>query len=321
MSLFFTFQVRRAIRKSGDISKRVNATRQSFGEAKSKYTSVERQWNLLEARRKRLMKPWNQQIQIDVSAIENQILKRKTNKKKLLEKINTVRKKASELKTMKNATATAMHNVDDDVAEASETVDQVKQKLDQQWTASQAMPSFLETEDQKNPTNIKPTPSEEEAANLEDTMLQENGPELETLRQQLKMGKKMDESTLDSTRKDLDATQNNFEKIQDKHDAIAMQLNATELIVFKIKNQIFNETKKINQLQQSITDTKRKRILSTRSKEYSKIYELFLNTSHYVNVTHAKQQQKDIAMKALALYMAARQKLQNTTEMGTCTKN
>jgi len=119
----------------------------------------------------------------------------------------------------------------------------------------------------------------------------------------------------------LDATQNNFEKIQDKHDAIAMQLNATELIVFKIKNQIFNETKKINQLQQSITDTKRKRILSTRSKEYSKIYELFLNTSHYVNVTHAKQQQKDIAMKALALYMAARQKLQNTTEMGTCTKN
>ena len=55
-------------------------------------------------------------------------------------------------------------------------------------------------------------------------MLQENGPELETLRQQLKMGKKMDESTLDSTRKDLDATQNNFEKIQDKHDAIAMQL-------------------------------------------------------------------------------------------------
>jgi hypothetical protein len=110
------------------------------------------------------------------------------------------------------------------------------------------MPSFLETEVQKNPTNIKPTPSEEEAANLEDTMLQENGPELETLRQQLKMGKKMDESTLDSTRKKLDATQNNFEKIQDKHDAITMQLNATELIVFKIKNQIFNETKKINQL-------------------------------------------------------------------------
>merc|ERR1711865_145334 len=63
-----TKSVRRAIRKSGDISKRVNATRPSFGEAKSKYTSVERQWNLLEARRKRLMKPWNQQIQIDVSA-------------------------------------------------------------------------------------------------------------------------------------------------------------------------------------------------------------------------------------------------------------
>jgi chromosome segregation ATPase len=93
-----TKSVRRAIRKSGDISKRVNATRQSFGEAKSKYTSVERQWNLLEARRKRLTKPWNQQIQIDVSAIENQILKRKTNKKKIIGKNKYHSKKSIRIK-------------------------------------------------------------------------------------------------------------------------------------------------------------------------------------------------------------------------------
>ena len=331
-----TRSVRRAIRKSGDISKRVNATREEFRTALATYNRVEQDWNVLDARRRVLIAPWDKQVNVDVSEIQARLDVLRSKAKKIKKQILLLNTKGTTLGMKIEKTETSMSHAVEDVGSASKSVDNTKEQLDTQWIASQSMSSFLQLQ------KTVSTPSEEDAEALEDQMLVENGQALETLKEELNMkrsnnggddhrfqkvdsdgaaqgqvkGKEdvVNEEDLNDKRDNLDEKQSNLEDIQTNHTQIKINMDAVNENATKAKEVLSNTTIEIERLEQSLAE-ERSRVLSARAREYKTIYNLFLKKSNYVNITQERNDQKKIASEAKEIYMLARRKLSNTTEM------
>jgi hypothetical protein len=177
-----TQSVNRALRYGNDVYKRLNASQFKYAETRDHYLVLKEEMTKIERRRQVVMRPWKTQVQRDLNATKLALARARGKESTLKSKLKAVQDLHDFLEARTQKGKALMEDATDDVKDAKDTVEQVQSALDEQWKAKQSMPSLLQLS-----SSLSSTPSEQEGLSLEDSMMSENGPMLDALKNMLHM--------------------------------------------------------------------------------------------------------------------------------------